>query len=160
MPNLFIVSWRINICETEASLPVAIHSKWLSCKRGATTHQWPYIINKKRLHSKRPPSINQFPCTLMDRLLAAVSATCSTTSQLSKKCNVTTHIVTAFLQMFDTCACFLTFSCEGNRAWITKNTNTKRMSLVHITCMSYIYHRESINSCRRTSWWTQMRTGT
>jgi hypothetical protein len=31
--------------------------------------------------------------------------------------------------MFDTCACFLTFSCEGNCAWITKNTNTKEWVL-------------------------------
>ena len=160
MPNSFIVLWRINICEMEASLPVAIHSKRLSCKWCATTHQWPYVINKERLHNERPLSINQFPCTLKDRLLAAVSATCSTTSQLSKKCNVTTHIATVFLQLFDMCACFFKFSCEGNCAWITKNTNTKRMSLVHITCMSYIYRRQSINSCRRTSRWTQMRTGT
>jgi hypothetical protein len=106
MPNSFIVSWRINIYETEASLPAAIHSKWLSCKRGATCHLWPYVINKERLHSKRMLSINQFPYTLMGRLLAAVSAICSTTLQLSKKYDVTTHVGTVFSQMFDTCAWF------------------------------------------------------
>jgi hypothetical protein len=136
IPNLFIVLWRINICETEALHPAAIHFKWLSSKHGATTHQWSYIINKERLHSKCPLSINQFPCTLKRRLLAAVSATCSTSLQLSKKFNVKTHIGTAFSQMFNTCACFLTFSCKGNHAWITKNTNMIRMSVVHITCMS------------------------
>jgi len=44
--------------------------------------------------------------------------------------------------MLDMCTCFLTFSCKCNHAWITKNTNMKRMSLAEITCRSYIYHRE------------------
>jgi hypothetical protein len=95
----------------------------------------------------------QFPCNLMDRPQADVSAICSTTSQLSKKFNAWTHIGTGFSWMFDTCTCFITicakeFKIESRR--IQSRTIDSSRSTLRCTQKTRYFSRSTQLVCDQT----------